>query len=108
MRKFNIKISHSQVKGFQVPPAELEMVLRTHPKILDCAVLGIPDPISGEVPKAFIVPQPGQTVNEEEILEHVNTKVTVFKKIMAVQFVAEIPKNPAGKILRKKLKEMYC
>ncbi|KAJ8719767.1 hypothetical protein PYW08_011942 [Mythimna loreyi] len=97
-----------KVKGFQVPPAELEMVLRTHPKILDCAVLGIPDPISGEVPKAFIVPQPGQTVKEEEILDHVNTKVTIYKKIKSVQFVSEIPKNPAGKILRKKLKEMYC
>ncbi|CAH0686109.1 unnamed protein product [Spodoptera exigua] len=97
-----------KVKGFQVPPAELEMVLRTHPKILDCAVLGIPDPISGEVPKAFVVPQPGQTLKEEEILEHVNTKVTIFKKIKQVQFVNEIPKNPAGKILRKQLKEMYC
>ncbi|XP_052742116.1 uncharacterized protein LOC112048455 [Bicyclus anynana] len=97
-----------KVKGFQVPPAELEMILRTHPKILDCAVLGIPDPISGEVPKAFIVPQPGQNIKNEEILEYVNSKVVAFKKVKAVQFVDAIPKNPSGKILRKDLKAKYC
>lgn len=90
-----------------MPPAELETVLRTHPKILDCAVLGIPDPISGEVPKAFLVPQKGQKLTPEEIMEYVNSKVAVFKKIKEVQFVEEIPKNAAGKILRKVLKEKY-
>ncbi|XP_034832838.1 uncharacterized protein [Maniola hyperantus] len=97
-----------KVKGFQVPPAELEMILRTHPKILDCAVLGIPDPISGEVPKAFVVTQSGQTAKSEEILEYVNSKVVAFKRIKDVQFVDTIPKNAAGKILRKDLKAKYC
>lgn len=96
------------MKGFQVPPAELEMVLRTHPKVLDCAVLGIPDEISGELPKAFVVTQQGQTLKDDEILDYVNSKVAVFKKIKEVQFVKEIPKSAAGKILRKNLKEMYC
>lgn len=97
-----------KVKGFQVPPAELETVIRTHSKVLDCAVLGIPDPVTGEVPKAFIVPQQGQTLDADELLEYVNSKVAVFKKIKEVQFVEEIPKNSAGKILRKQLKEKYC
>ncbi|XP_045773972.1 4-coumarate--CoA ligase 1-like isoform X1 [Maniola jurtina] len=97
-----------KVKGFQVPPAELEMILRTHPKILDCAVLGIPDPITGEVPKAFVVTQSGQTAKSEEILEYVNSKVVAFKRIKDVQFVDAIPKNAAGKILRKDLKAKYC
>lgn len=96
------------MKGFQVPPAELEMILRTHQKIIDCAVLGIPDPISGEVPKAFVVTQPGQSVKSEEILEYVNSKVVAFKRLRDVQFVDSIPKNAAGKILRKTLKEKYC
>lgn len=96
------------MKGFQVPPAELEMVLRTHPKVLDCAVLGIPDEISGELPKAFVVTQQGQTLKDDEILDYVNSNVAVFKKIKEVQFVKEIPKSAAGKILRKNLKEMYC
>ncbi|KAG6459996.1 probable 4-coumarate--CoA ligase 3 [Manduca sexta] len=97
-----------KVKGFQVPPAELETVLRTHPKILDCAVLGIPDPISGEVPKAFVVLQGGQEIDPMEILEFVNKQVAVFKNIKEVQFVDSIPKSPAGKILRKDLKQKYC
>ncbi|XP_075976989.1 uncharacterized protein LOC142977138 [Anticarsia gemmatalis] len=97
-----------KVKGFQVPPAELETVLRLHPKVLDCAVLGIPDPISGETPKAFVVLQPGQTLEEKEVLEHVNSKVASFKKVKEVQFVKEIPKNAAGKILRKDLKKLFC
>ncbi|CAG9583379.1 unnamed protein product [Danaus chrysippus] len=97
-----------KVKGFQVAPAELETLLRSHPKIVDCAVLGIPDSVSGEVPKAFVVLQPGQNIKAEEVLEHVNNKVTQFKKIKEVQFVDAIPKNPAGKILRKQLKEKYC
>ncbi|CAB3255926.1 unnamed protein product [Arctia plantaginis] len=97
-----------KVKGFQVPPAELETVLRTHPKVLDCAVLGIPDPSSGEYPKAFIVTQQGVNLPEEEILDYVNSKVAVFKKVREVQFVKEIPKNAAGKILKKELKKLYC
>ncbi|XP_046968006.1 4-coumarate--CoA ligase 3-like [Vanessa cardui] len=97
-----------KVKGFQVPPAELEMVLRTHPKILDCAVMGVPDPISGEVPKAFVVTQAGESLKTEEVLEFVNSKVVSFKNIKDVQFVEAIPKNPAGKILRKDLKAKYC
>lgn len=97
-----------QVKGFQVPPAELETVIRTHPKVLDCAVVGIPDDISGEVPKAFLVPQKGQEIDLEEIKDYVNSKVAVFKKIKEVQLVEEIPKNAAGKIMRKSLKEKYC
>lgn len=97
-----------QVKGFQVAPAELEAIIRAHPKIADCAVIGIPDPITGELPKAFIVPQPNQTVSSEEIMEFVNSKVVAFKKITQVQTVEAIPKNPAGKILRKDLKAKYC
>ncbi|XP_073946391.1 uncharacterized protein isoform X2 [Choristoneura fumiferana] len=97
-----------KVKGFQVAPAELEAIIRAHPKIADCAVVGVPDPITGELPKAFIVPLPNQTVSSEEIMEFVNSKVVSFKKITEVQTIEAIPKNPAGKILRKDLKAKYC
>lgn len=97
-----------KVKGYQVPPAELEMVIRTHKKVLDCAVIGIPDTISGEKPKAFIVSQPGEKVSDREILDFVNNQVAQFKKIKEVQFVDSIPKNPTGKILRRVLKDNYC
>ncbi|XP_047521268.1 4-coumarate--CoA ligase 2-like isoform X2 [Pieris napi] len=97
-----------KVKGFQVAPAELETIVRTHPKVLDCAIVGIKDPISGEAPKAFVVPQAKQTIDSKELLEYVNTQVVAFKKIKEVQFVTEIPKNPAGKVLRRVIKEKYC
>ncbi|CAG4959624.1 unnamed protein product [Parnassius apollo] len=97
-----------KVCGFQVPPAEIETILRTHPKIMDCAVVGIPDPITGEAPKAFVVPQKGATLQPGEVSQYVNDKVAAFKNIKEVQFVEEIPKNPAGKIMRRTLKEKYC
>ncbi|CAH0727178.1 unnamed protein product, partial [Brenthis ino] len=97
-----------KVKGFQVPPAELEMIIRNHPKVQDCAILGIPDPITGEVPKAFVVLQPGQDLKGKEILDFVNSQVASFKRIKEVQFVDTIPKNPSGKILRKDLRAKYC
>ncbi|CAK1543232.1 unnamed protein product [Leptosia nina] len=97
-----------KVKGFQVPPAELETMLRKHPRVLDCAVIGIKDPITGEAPKAFVVAQPSLSVDPKELLDFVNKQVVSFKRIKEVQFVDAIPKNPSGKILRRTLKEKYC
>lgn len=70
-------------------------------------MIGIPDPISGEVPKALVV-QAGQDLKKEEVLHFINSKVVAFKKVKDVQFVDSIPKNTSGKILRKDLKAMYC
>ncbi|XP_047997604.1 4-coumarate--CoA ligase 1-like [Leguminivora glycinivorella] len=97
-----------KVKGFQVAPAEVEAIIRTNPKVADCAVIGVPDPVSGEVPKAFIVPQPNQTISPEELKEYVNSKLVSFKHLKEVQSIEAIPKNAAGKILRKDLKAKYC
>lgn len=97
-----------KVKGYQVAPAELEAIIRTNPKVADCAVLGIPDPVTGEVPKAFIVTQPNQSISPEELKEFVNSKLVSFKHIKEVQSIDAIPKNAAGKILRKDLKAKYC
>ena len=54
-------------KGFQVPPAELEALLITHPKVADVAVIGVPDEEAGEVPKAFVVPMPGSDLTVDEV-----------------------------------------
>ncbi|XP_013184562.2 uncharacterized protein LOC106130295 [Amyelois transitella] len=97
-----------KVKGFQVAPAELETIVRLHPKVADCAVLGVPDGKTGEVPKAFFVPYPGQEVKPEEVMEFVNGKVSSFKQLKHAQLVQEIPKNAAGKILKRVLKDKYC
>ncbi|KAI1727780.1 AMP-binding enzyme domain-containing protein [Ditylenchus destructor] len=94
-----------KVKGFQVPPAELEDLLISHPGIRDCAVVGIPDEVSGEVPKAFVV-KADDSLTEEQIKDFVKKRVAHYKQLKGgVEFVSEIPKSPAGKILRRMLRD---
>lgn len=88
-------------KGFQVPPAELEALLLTHPDIADAAVIPCPDDEAGEVPKAFVVLR-GE-VSAKEIMEFVAAHVAPHKKIRSVEFIDKIPKSPSGKILRRQL-----
>ncbi|XP_004928344.1 uncharacterized protein LOC101747041 [Bombyx mori] len=97
-----------KVKGFQVPPAELEAVLRSHPSVNDAAVIGVPHPTKGETPKAFISLKPGFNDNSEELKDYVRERVAAYKRIEDFKFVDSIPKSPSGKILRKVLKEQYC
>lgn len=88
-------------KGRQVAPAELEAVLLSHPAIADAAVIPSPDEKAGEVPIAFVVLK--QRATPEEIIDFVAERVAAHKKIRRVEFVDEIPKSPAGKILRRLL-----
>ncbi|KAH9628296.1 hypothetical protein HF086_017371 [Spodoptera exigua] len=97
-----------KVKGYQVPPAELENVLKEHPAVLDAAVVGVPDQATGERPRGFIVLKPEAKANDKDIIEFVSKRVAPYKKINEITFLKEIPKNPSGKILRKTLKEEYC
>jgi acyl-CoA synthetase (AMP-forming)/AMP-acid ligase II len=90
-------------KGYQVPPAELEGLLLSHPAVSDVAVIPAPDVEAGEVPVAFVVAR--TPVSEAELIEFVAEHVSPYKKIRAVTFVDSIPKSPAGKILRRELKE---
>lgn len=90
-------------KGFQVPPAELEAVLLTHPCIADAAVIPCPDDEAGEVPKAIVVIK--QPTEPESILEYVSERVAPHKRIRYIEFVDKIPKSPSGKILRRVLVE---
>jgi acyl-CoA synthetase (AMP-forming)/AMP-acid ligase II len=92
-------------KGFQVPPAELEALLITHPKIADCAVIGIPDDEAGELPKAFVALAPGQEMTEDEVKDFVAGKVATYKQVRMVEFIDEIPKSASGKILRRFLRD---
>ena len=97
-----------KVKGFQVAPAELEDLLRSHPDILDVGVIGVPDERSGELPLAFIVKKPDSNLSEETIHSFVNEHVVAYKRLSGgIQFVKAIPKTPSGKILRKDLKAEY-
>jgi acyl-CoA synthetase (AMP-forming)/AMP-acid ligase II len=88
-------------KGFQVPPAELEALLLTHPSVADAAVIPCPDDEAGEVPKAFVVIK-GEA-SPEELMEFVAARVAPHKKIRSVEFIDKIPKSASGKILRRLL-----
>ena len=85
-------------------PAELEDLLRLHDKILDVAVIGVPHERHGEVPKAFVVAKEG--LQAEDIHAFVAGKVAEFKQLQGgIEFVEQIPKSAAGKILRRELRQ---
>ncbi|MCP3912941.1 MAG: 4-coumarate--CoA ligase family protein [Actinomycetia bacterium] len=92
-------------KGFQVPPAELEALIVTHPAVADAAVIGIPDDEAGELPKAFVVLKPGESATVADIQEFVGQHVASYKHVRLVDFVDEIPKSASGKILRRFLRD---
>ena len=87
-----------------MPPAELEALLLTNPQIADAAVVGVRDADGEEVPKAFVVRQQGAELDEQGVMDFVAERVAPYKKVRAVQFIDEVPKSAAGKILRKDLR----
>jgi long-chain acyl-CoA synthetase len=91
-------------KSFSVAPAELEAVLLEHPEVADCAVMGVPDPESGEVPKAFVVPCAGKIIDIDALARFVGDRVAGYKQIRHFEVIDSIPKSPSGKILRRLLK----
>ena len=98
-----------KVSSFQVAPAELEAVLLTHDAIADAAVVGVSSSFSGkELVRAYIVvkPEAQGRVTEQDVVRFMEGKVARYKRLTGgAKFVDQIPKSPAGKILRKVLKE---
>ena len=92
-------------KGYSVYPREIEDVLYEHPAVKLCAVVGKPDPVAGEIPKAFVVLKDGATATEEEIKKFVNEKVAPYKAIRELEFRKELPMTLVGKVLRRVLQE---
>ncbi|KAI3830865.1 hypothetical protein MKX03_015570 [Papaver bracteatum] len=91
-------------KGFQVPPAELEALLLSHPSIADAAVVSQKDDVAGEIPVAFIVRSNGFELTEVAVKEYISKQVVFYKRLHKVFFIPAIPKSPSGKILRKDLR----
>ena len=92
-------------KGYSVYPRELEDVLYEHPAVKLCGVIGKPDPVAGEIPKAFVVLKEGMMATEKEIMDFVNEKVAPYKAIREVEFRTELPMTMVGKVLRRVLQE---
>jgi len=93
--------------GEWISPEELEMVLHSHPKVEEAAVIGVPDEEWGEVPKAIIVCKKGEKATPEELMEYCRANLASFKRPRSVVFVDELPRNPMGKVLKRVLREQY-
>lgn len=96
-------------KGFPVAPAEVEAVLMEHSSVRDCGVVAKPDDTAGEVPCAFVVLReggPGSDKLKSELCGYVAERLTPYKQPRDVVFVATIPRNPSGKILRRELRKL--
>jgi acyl-CoA synthetase (AMP-forming)/AMP-acid ligase II len=93
--------------GENIFPAEVENMLLGHPAVTDAAVIGLPSPKWGEVPLAVVVAKKGAALDEAELLAWCKGKLASFKLPKVAVLVAEIPRNPSGKILKRVLREQY-
>jgi fatty-acyl-CoA synthase len=88
-------------------PAEVEAVLSTHPKIMECAIIGVWDQEWGESVKAVVVRKPGETVTQEELIDFCKANLASYKKPKSVDFIDALPRNAMGKVLKRDLREKY-
>jgi acyl-CoA synthetase (AMP-forming)/AMP-acid ligase II len=93
--------------GFNVFPNEIEQVLTGHDAVQDCAVIGVPDEKWGEAVKAVIQLKPGMTCTDEELMALTKEKLGSVKAPKSVDFVEDLPRSPAGKVLKKDLRDVY-
>jgi len=92
--------------GHNVYPRELEEILFSHRAVANCAVIGKPHSVAGEIPKAFVIPKPEVKVTEQELMDFVAMRVADYKKLRELEFVSELPISSAGKVLRRELRRM--
>jgi acyl-CoA synthetase (AMP-forming)/AMP-acid ligase II len=91
--------------GFNVYPAEVEQALARLEGVVESAVIGVPDERMGEVGRAFVLRRPGSELNEDQVLTYCREKLAKFKAPLSVVFVDEFPRNAAGKILKRELRQ---
>jgi long-chain acyl-CoA synthetase len=92
--------------GYNVYPAEIERVVAAHPSVALVAVGSQPDPLKGEIAKAYVVLKTGANGDAESILAHCREHLAAYKVPRAVQFVADLPKTSTGKIMRRELRKL--
>lgn len=93
--------------GVNIYPAEIEKALVTHPRVIDAAVIGIPDEDFGEKPLAYIVATPGSAPTEAELLAHLEGRLAGYKRPRRFDFVTDLPRNPVGKVMKHELRQPY-
>ena len=93
--------------GENISPEEVEIVLQSHPKIEEVAVIGVPDEEWGEQPRSIVVLKQGETATAEEIIEYCRVRLSSFKRPRSVIFVEKLPRNPMGKIIKRLLRQQH-
>lgn len=93
--------------GFNVYPSEVEQVIWSHPAVLDCAVIGVPDDKWGEAVKAVVELKPSASASADEIIQLCKENLGSVKAPKSVDFIAALPRSPVGKVLKKDLRERY-
>jgi len=93
--------------GENVYPREVEEILYQHPAILEAAVIGVPDPYWVERVHAVVVTRKGMDITADELIAFCKKRIAGYKAPKTVEFVESLPKNPAGKILKRELREKY-
>ena len=93
--------------GVNIYPAEVEAVLHAHPGVLDAAVIGVPDDQWGESVKAVVQLRPGAAVSAEELISFSGERLAGYKKPRSVDFAGELPRDAAGKLLKRQLRDAY-
>jgi len=94
--------------GENIYPKEIEEVLYTHPKILEAAVIGVPDALWGEKVHAVVALKDGETLTEDQVIDYCKARIAGFKKPKSVEFVQRLPRSPAGKVLKSVLREQWA
>jgi acyl-CoA synthetase (AMP-forming)/AMP-acid ligase II len=92
------------VGGFNAYPAEIEQLLGLHPDVADVAVIGVPDPRLGEVGKAYVVRRPESVLTADDLIAWSRREMANYKVPRTVEFVAELPRNASGKVLKRALR----
>jgi acyl-CoA synthetase (AMP-forming)/AMP-acid ligase II len=93
--------------GYNIYPSEVEGVLYQHPAVYEASVIGVPDDLWGEAVKAVVVLKEGMRATAEELIEFCKNHLAGYKKPKTVDFAADLPKNPSGKVVRRLLRESY-
>jgi acyl-CoA synthetase (AMP-forming)/AMP-acid ligase II len=93
--------------GENIYSAQVEEAINSHPAVLECAVIGVPDDEWGEAVKAVVVLKPGQQATEQEIIDQARTQLASYQKPRSVDFVDQLPKAPTGKLLKRSLRAPY-
>ena len=93
--------------GFNVYPSDIEGVLRQHPSVQECSVIGVPSEQWGETPVAYVVLQPGATTTLDDVKQWLNERVGKTQRVADVRQLDQLPRSEIGKVLKRELRDLY-